>query len=330
MSGVGKYLIRQGIRSRNGKPYSLLGIKEILQNPVYCIADQDALRYFQELNADVCFDEEHCSDKLGLLSYNKRDYKKKSAPRQPIEKWIIAVGKHKGIITGKEWTAIQDALTGAGNHENRLHNDYALLSGLIYCTKCKEKLFSKPRSNNPALFDYMCASKIRGGMEVCDCKNINGKQADDMVCGWLLDYVHEDSDIFTLLEKLKKELLAQEPVDPMQALEKQIAERGAEIDNLVKSLSHPNVGEMLLQKINERTQVLDGELKDLNEALRLAKNNREKAESRELELAVMANTLSSFKEYFTELTMPEKRLLIRLVIQRIEWDGADLDIFVAK
>ena len=42
VSGVSKYLIRQGIKSRTGKTFSLLGIKEILQNPVYCIADEDA------------------------------------------------------------------------------------------------------------------------------------------------------------------------------------------------------------------------------------------------------------------------------------------------
>ena len=80
VSGVSKYLIKQGIKSRNGKYYSLLGIKDILQNPVYCIADQDALAYFTEHGSDVCFDEKDCSDKYGLISYNKRDYKKKSSP----------------------------------------------------------------------------------------------------------------------------------------------------------------------------------------------------------------------------------------------------------
>ena len=35
ISGVSKYLAGQGIRSRKGKSYSLEGIKQILQNPVY-------------------------------------------------------------------------------------------------------------------------------------------------------------------------------------------------------------------------------------------------------------------------------------------------------
>lgn len=57
VSGVSKYLIKQDIRSRAGSYYSLPGIKEILQNPVYCTADKDARDYFLSQNADVCFAE---------------------------------------------------------------------------------------------------------------------------------------------------------------------------------------------------------------------------------------------------------------------------------
>ncbi|AMJ41041.1 recombinase family protein [Anaerotignum propionicum] len=110
ISGVSKYLISQNIKSRSGKFYSLLGIKNILQNPVYCIADQDARNYFVKKNADVCFEEKDCSNKYGLISYNKRDYKKKHAPRQSVDKWIISIGRHRGRIEGKKWVAIQAIL----------------------------------------------------------------------------------------------------------------------------------------------------------------------------------------------------------------------------
>lgn len=96
ISEVSKFLIKQGIKSRSGKYYSLPGIKEILQNSVYCVADKNALYYFTAQNSDVCFEEKDCSEKYGVLAYNKRDYKKKHAPRQSMDKWIIAIGKHKG------------------------------------------------------------------------------------------------------------------------------------------------------------------------------------------------------------------------------------------
>ena len=50
-------------------------------SPVYCAADQDAFVYFTACHSDVSFEAGECTGKYGLLSYNKRDYKKKHAPR---------------------------------------------------------------------------------------------------------------------------------------------------------------------------------------------------------------------------------------------------------
>lgn len=249
VSGVSKYLMKQGIKSRNGKYYSLPGIKEILQNPVYCVADKDALDYFTAQNSDVCFEEKDCSEKYGLLAYNKRDYKKKHAPRQSMDKWIIAIGKHKGRVSGKKWVAVQHIIEDnipTGKKPAKMHNDYSLLSGLIYCEKCGGRLFAKARSGKgvtPGLFDYVCSSKLRGGTELCDCQNIGGQQADDMVCAFLMKYTDESSSIYKLLEKLKHDLQGQ-------------------------------------------------------------KNN------------------------FANLSIHEKRTLIRLLVKKIVWDGRDLHIFM--
>lgn len=48
LNAVSKFLIKQGIKSRNDKFYSLIAIKQILQNPVYCAADKDAMDFFVE------------------------------------------------------------------------------------------------------------------------------------------------------------------------------------------------------------------------------------------------------------------------------------------
>ena len=48
LSAVSRRLLESGTVSRTGRPYSLPGIKQILQNPVYCRADAHSLRYFQK------------------------------------------------------------------------------------------------------------------------------------------------------------------------------------------------------------------------------------------------------------------------------------------
>ena len=334
VSGVSKYLIKQGIKSRSGKYYSLPGIKEILQNPVYCVADKDALDYFTAQNSDVCFEEKDCSEKYGLLAYNKRDYKKKHAPRQSMDKWIIAIGKHKGRVSGKKWVAVQNIIEDnipTGKKPAKMHNDYSLLSGLIYCEKCGSRLFAKARSGKgatPGLFDYVCSSKLRGGTELCDCQNIGGQQADDMVCDYLMKYIDESSSIYKLLEKLKHDLQGQKQENPLESIEARMSKCNDEMDNLVRTLSQRDLSPAFIQRVNIRIGELDKELSSLAQERERLQSNAERLAEQSIQVELLAAALSSLKNNFANLSIHEKRTLIRLLVKKMVWDGRDIHIFM--
>ena len=334
VSGVSKYLIKQGIVSRTGKIFSLSGIKEILQNPVYCIADEDAWDYFTEHQADVCFDKSECSGKYALLAYNKRDYRKKNAPRQDIDKWIVSIGKHKGRISGKKWVAIQNILKDnipTGKKPAVMHNDYSLLSGLIFCGKCQSRMFAKQRSGksgNRDLYDYICNNKLRGGLALCDCQNINGQQADDLVCEYLMQYTNESSGIYKLLEKLKRDLQRQVHKSPMADIEERIKKCNSEIENLINTLSHGNLGTAFIERINARITELDKELSALEGEQACLQKDISVISDREIQVDMLSAALSSFKDNFDRLSIEEKRTLIKLMVKKIVWDGKDLHIFI--
>ncbi len=334
ISGVSKYLIKHNIKSRSGTFYSLPGIKDILQNPVYCTADRDALNYFREMNSDVCFDEKDYSDTLGLLSYNKRDYTKKSAPRQAANKWIIAIGKHKGRVTGEKWAAVQKIIEEnipTGKKPAKMHNDYSLLSGFIYCEKCGSRMFAKRRSGhtaNPEAYDYICNNKMRGGTNLCDCRNINGQQADDLVCEYLMSYTNESSDIYLLLEKLKKDLQGQKEEDPIADIDEKIKKCSDEIDNLINTLSQDSLGSAFIQRINARVTELDEEVSRLSAQKKAMLDKDSLKADKEIQLDMLAGALSSMKKNFADLTIPEKRTLIKLLVKKIVWDGENFHIFI--
>ena len=334
ISGVSKYLIKQGIRSRSGRYYSLPGIKEILQNPVYCVADKDALDYFTAKNSDVCFEEKDCSEKYGLLAYNKRDYKKKHAPRQSMDKWIIAIGKHKGRVSGKKWVAVQNIIEDnipTGKKPAKMHNDYSLLSGLIYCEKCGSRLFAKARSGKgatPGLFDYVCSSKLRGGTALCSCQNIGGAQADEMVCEFLMKYTDESSSIYKLLEKLKHDLQGQKQESPLESMEARMSKCNDEMDNLVRTLSQRDLSPAFIQRVNIRIGELDKELSSLAQERERLQSNAERLADKSIQVELLAAALSSLKSNFANLSIHEKRTLIRLLVKKIVWDGRDLHIFM--
>ena len=41
-----------------------------------------------------CFPRADCDGRRGLLAYQKRDYTGGRSPRNPVDKWIIALGRH--------------------------------------------------------------------------------------------------------------------------------------------------------------------------------------------------------------------------------------------
>ena len=189
LSAVKRKLEEDKIYSRQGNCFSLIALKEILTNPVYCKADKKARAYFCKKKADVTFSEKECSNKYGLMVYNKRNYSKKSAPRQSIENWIVAQGKQEGILSGEIWVSIQNRLQRNSNKniESKTENNYALLSGILYCGKCGEKMQPKKRKNNT--FDYICRGKLQ--KKGCTIQNLLGQEADYQTEKLLLEYIEK-------------------------------------------------------------------------------------------------------------------------------------------
>lgn len=330
MSAVRKYLHEKGFRSRSGKDHSLLGLKEILQNPVYCIGDQDALAYFVEKNADVCFTEQDCGHNRGLLSYNKRDYTKGRNPRNPVEKWIIAIGKHEGRVSGKDWVTVQRLLElnkPDSSHSNT-HNDYALLSGLIFCARCGRRMFAKIRNRQDGRYDYICQKKMQLGKEACDCPNLLGAQTDETVCRYLRSYARPDSKLKKLLDNMRAEFAAETNTDPAAGISKRIEECHRELERLVAALGNAEPDGMFARKIRERVSELEAELHRLEYTLAQTEAGLGEETERRLDLDAFCTALLAFADRESEMTVREKRALIRLLVQKCEWDGEKLHIFI--
>lgn len=334
ISAVSKYLISLHITSKNGKDLSLPGIKEILRNPVYCIADRESLEYFRSCGSDVCFDEGSFDGKTGLISYNKRDYSKANSPRQTRDKWIIAAGKHEGIISGKEWVTVQNYIDNckpAGKASAKMHNDYALLSGMIFCEKCGERMFAKRHSGAGSYhgnFSYICSRKLRGGTAHCDCPNLPGAVTDSAVCRKLLGYA-DRLHIYEGIERLENDIADDDCISAeAERLRCEISECDNMAENLMSAVSSGNVGEALLAHIGAELEKLDEQKKQLTHRLCVLEASPDNEKDREKQLEETASALSSFTGSYENMTVYEKREMIRILAHRITWDGKKLHVFI--
>ena len=110
LTKVFKNLLMNDIRTRQGKEFVISGIRDILVNPVYCKADREAYQYFYDLGCQVCIDEEELDGESGLMGYAKTTSTHYKNQNQPCESWIISKGRHKGIVSGREFVRVQKLL----------------------------------------------------------------------------------------------------------------------------------------------------------------------------------------------------------------------------
>lgn len=96
------------VKTRQGKDFTRFAIKAILQNPVYMVADENAYQYFLERKADICSLKEAFDGIHGIMAYNRTEQEKgRTTIQLPIDRWIVAIGQHPGIVSSGQWIQVQ-------------------------------------------------------------------------------------------------------------------------------------------------------------------------------------------------------------------------------
>lgn len=241
----------QRIPTRRGNPYSAATVRAILSNPVYAAADSSAWNHFTALGTEVCFTPS-AENAPGLLCYHKRSGVSGTEQRCGPSEWIVAKGRHTPAVSGAEWVRAQKQLSCVNTTRRRIpKNNYALLSGLMVCSKCGAPFYAKPRSGREE-FDYICRSKLRKGATACSAANLSGRSADQAVisaftCRPLLP------ELISRLEQLQTRLLQELP----QSTAHHLRTIDAEIARLIDCIAAAPLGDRSIPHLRRRIAALD-------------------------------------------------------------------------
>ena len=111
LSKTDQYLLEHRCVTKRGKQFTRFAIRGILTNPVYMIADETAYQYLKENNVDLFAERSEFDGEHGVMAYNRTLQRPGKANQiRPMEEWIVAVGKHPGIIAGSDWVRVQAML----------------------------------------------------------------------------------------------------------------------------------------------------------------------------------------------------------------------------
>lgn len=319
--------------TKRGAQFTTSSIRLILRNPIYCVADEYSHNYFLERGANLFGEMAEFDGLHGLSSYNKTDQVKvededstflnpkfsQLLSRKPIREWIIAVGRHEGIIGSGKWVETQMLLDAIAEKYNRPHRKTnALLSGLMYCPSCGRKLRviseSDRWTNGKPRFKYMCPGAKE---KVCAFRGVEGVSLDEFVVRALSDLHNEQNEYHRQIfeSKLTNMIRANQSEQEYQETKKAIERLNTDIAAQVRNLREAD--DALKRFIQDDVKELMEELAKREMALRRMEDAQSESKYAVQELNNIKKRLLSFEEYAKD-AQPEVLLtLLHTVIDRI-------------
>ena len=325
-------LMKRRIVTRNGNYFTRFSIKAILQNPVYMIADQEAYDYLTEKEADLFSDRAEFDGKHGIMAYNRTDQEKgKTTQYNPVNEWIVAVGKHPGLIPGKTWVRVQEALEqNKSKAFRRPKSNEALLTGLLYC-RCGNRMYPKLSKRRTAdgdvIFTYVCKLKERSQRSLCNNRNANGNTMDLAVVEQVKRLNDHNAEFIDQMEKSRKFYTGNrvQYEEQLAALQKDKAEVEKKIEGLVDSLVE--LGDSTAKvRVAKRIEALTAESDALETRIQELIALTSQHAMSDIEFDVLRQLLSVFQENIDDMPLEQKRAAIRTVVRKVIWDGVNAHI----
>ena len=335
LTKVDAFLLEKRYTTKRGKNFTRFAIKGILTNPVYMIADEAACGYLTENHVDLFAEKSDFDGKHGIMAYNRTLQRPGKAHQiRPMEEWIVSVGKHPGVIPGRQWIQVQSMLeVNKSRSYRRPRSNVALLSGLLVCGDCgdymRPKLTNRHAANGELIYTYMCSTKERSQSSRCRMKNANGNTLDAKVISEI-QKLYEDRSFFAdLLAQTKKAISGnREGYDAeLLTLKEKLAENESSIKALVGSLTK-SAGTSAEPHIMEQIQELHRTGEDMKNRLSELETLTEHQRFAEQEFAFSRRMIESFAANVDDCTVEEKRRLLRAIVKKVVWDGENAWVYL--
>lgn len=335
LTKVDQYLLKHGLKTKYGKDFSRFAIRGILTNPVYMMADESAYNYLIESGADLFSDESEFDGTHGIMAYNRTLQRPGKANQiNPMSEWIVAVGKHPGIIPGSTWVSVQEKLERNKSKSYRTpRSNLALLSGLLICGSCgdymRPKMTNRVTADGKPIYTYLCTRKERSRRQACNMKNASGNILDAKVIESIRQIGKSSDEMAKQILQTKKLLYTNRENCNAEVAQvnAQLNDVQTKIKALLDSLATAagTAAELyIVQQIDELHK--SGE--QYQNRLKELETFTQQQELDDIEFDTTQRILANFGKSIDDYSIEQKRAVIRACVRQIVWDGENIHLYL--
>lgn len=333
LSKLEVYLLQKGIKTRNGNNFTRFSLITILKNPVYVVADNKIKDFFEKMNVTIYeTDIEKCNGINGLLAYNKREeLMDKTKSYKDITEWIIAVGKHQGIIPSQQFIKVWNLIVNNKDKRCRVpRQNTSILSGIIRCKHCGN--YMRPRLRNTVTIDnkrnfsYLCVLKEKSRKRLCKCKNINGIETDMIVIEKISELKLPTNMLINKIKLLinNKEKESDKRINELQTLNTILSRNKRKVEALIDKMAIID-GELIADITAQIKSIKSKNLEIEKRIIELSKEMEKEIDKDEVTVLAL-NIINKYMSSFDSLNIVDKRLMIKSLVNTIESDGENIYI----
>ena len=236
-------------------------------------------------------------------------------------------GEHDAIIDQKTFDAVQAMLKAHGRGKgNGLTNKYgALLKGLVYCGACNKAMVHTMANRGSKRYRYYtCLKAIKSGWDSCPSKSLPAAELESAVIDQIRCIAKDEGLIRDVINQSKKTVETEiaEFQRQVQIYKKQLARDHAEIQR-IGAMANPNDPTLSrLADLHDRTANSESELHGL-------RSRMSQLQVMQLADAEVRTAFGDFESMWHTLAMREQVKLVRVLVERVEYDPNDTSVSVS-
>ncbi len=238
----------------------------------------------------------------------------------------IYEGEHPAVVEEAVWRRTQALLarngrTGGKDARNR-HG--ALLRGLLQCIPCGTSMTHTYTGKNGKHYRYyVCRSAQQKGWASCPSKSLNAHDIERAVVEHIRGLRNSDEVLYATLEKCREQTLRRlgELKTEQRSHEGETKRLHTELGKTAGAGLSPQAGASRLADLNDR-------LSTLAQRMAIVREETTHLKTGMLDEREVRATLADFDPVWETLTPRERAKIIRLLVERVGYDGRDSAVTV--